>query len=87
EQLEEVTKKLKKIIIEEHDNEVVVKPEIVIEVAYEEIQKSTKYPSGYALRFPRLLNFRPDRSPNDCATVNEIEKLYGLQRGRHKSSS
>ncbi|MCX6819035.1 MAG: ATP-dependent DNA ligase [Candidatus Aenigmarchaeota archaeon] len=46
EQLEEVTKKLKKIIIEEHDNEVVVKPEIVIEVAYEEIQKSTKYPSG-----------------------------------------
>jgi DNA ligase-1 len=86
EQLDEVTKKLKKLITEEHGNEVKVNPEIVVEVAYEEIQKSTKYPSGYALRFPRLLRIRDpkDKGPEDINTVNEIERLYKQQRGRGK---
>jgi DNA ligase-1 len=83
EQLEEVTKKLKKIITEEHGRDVRVKPQIVIEVAYEEIQKSPKYPSGYALRFPRLLRFREkEKNPSDADTVKTIEKLYKQQRGR-----
>lgn len=86
-QLDEVTKKLKPLIIEEHGKHVKLKPELVIEVAYEEIQKSPKYPSGFALRFPRLLRLRPDRSASDCATVKEIEKLFKLQRGGFKKSS
>jgi len=85
EQLEELTKKMKKIIIEEHGIEVKVKPEIVVEVAYEEIQKSPTYPSGYALRFPRLLRFREsEKKPEDIDTISTIEKLFSQQRGRKK---
>jgi len=85
EQLEEVTKKLKKLIVEEHGKSVKVKPEIVIEVAYEEIQKSPKYPTGYALRFPRLLRFREEeKKPEEADTVATIEKLFRQQRGRGK---
>jgi len=86
EQLEELTKRMKKIIIEEKGIEVKVKPEIVVEVAYEEIQKSPNYPSGYALRFPRLLRFREsEKRPEEIDTVATIEKLYKQQRGRGKN--
>ena len=81
-QLEELTKELKKNIIEEKGNTVKVKPKIVVEVGYEEIQKSPKYPSGYALRFPRLINIRYDRSPEDIDSLQRLEKIYRLQRRR-----
>lgn len=85
EQLEEITGKLKKIIVSEAGREVKVKPQIVVEVAYEEIQKSPTYPSGYALRFPRLLRFREgEKRPEDSDTVQTIEKLYRQQRGRSR---
>ena len=59
--LAEMTKILKPHIISEKGNEVKIKPKIVIEVAYEEIQKSPTYSSGWALRFPRFLRIRWDR--------------------------
>jgi DNA ligase-1 len=69
-----MTKKLKKIILEEHGRHVLVKPEIVVAVRYQNIQKSPSYSSGYALRFPRIKVLRPDRGKNDIATLKEIEK-------------
>lgn len=83
-QLEELTKKLKNLIIEESGKVVKVKPEVVVEIGYEEIQKSPKYGSGYALRFPRLLRIRVDKSAGEADGVKTIEKLYGIQRGRKK---
>lgn len=83
EQLEELTKTLKPLITGEEGKIVSVKPQIVIEIGYEEIQASPKYPSGYALRFPRLLRIRTDeKSPKDADTVKTIEKLFKMQRGR-----
>lgn len=82
EQLEDLTKRLKKLITEEHGKIVKVKPEVVIEVGYEEIQKSKKYPTGYAFRFPRLLRIRDDKSPKDANTVADIEKLFKQQKRR-----
>ncbi len=80
-----LTKLLRKDILEENENKVTVKPRIVVEVGYEEIQKSPKYPSGFALRFPRLLRFRKDeKSPKDADTVATVAKLYKQQRGRNK---
>ena len=80
-QLEEITKKLKKLVIKEHGKTVDVKPELVIEVGYEEIQKSSKYPTGYALRFPRLLRIRSeDKGPEDINTVKDIEKFFRMQK-------
>ncbi|MBI3190296.1 ATP-dependent DNA ligase [archaeon] len=84
-QLEELTKKLKGLIVETHGKEVKVKPEVVIEIGYEEIQESSKYPSGYALRFPRLLRLREEeKTVKDIDTVQTIKKLYDMQRGRKK---
>ncbi|PIZ35783.1 MAG: DNA ligase, partial [Candidatus Aenigmarchaeota archaeon CG_4_10_14_0_8_um_filter_37_24] len=77
EQFQELTKQLKGLILEEKGTEVRLKPEVIVEVGYEEIQKSTKYESGYALRFPRLIGFKPDRKlPNE---LQKIEKLFKQQ--------
>jgi DNA ligase 1 len=81
-ELDQITKELKPLIQRESGKIVAVKPKIVLEVGYEEIQKSPKYPSGFALRFPRMIRFRPDRGPSDCETVRTIEMLYSKQRGR-----
>ncbi|MBI5347509.1 MAG: ATP-dependent DNA ligase [Candidatus Aenigmarchaeota archaeon] len=81
EQLKEVTKRLKKIITEEKGKEVRVRPEVVIEIGYEEIQKSPKYETGYALRFPRLIRFREEeKKPEDADTLATIEKLFRQQK-------
>ncbi len=82
EQMEELTKKLKPLIIEESGKIIKVMPKIVLEIGYEEIQKSPKYPSGYALRFPRLLRLRDEKTPKDANTVKDIEKFFKLQRRR-----
>ena len=70
----EITKRLKPLITEEKGREVSVKPEIVVTVTYQNIQRSPTYSSGYALRFPRFTRARPDRSAKDIATLEEIEK-------------
>jgi len=70
----EMTKKLKKLITEEKGRHVKVRPEIVVTVRYQNIQKSPTYTSGYALRFPRIKMLRPDRGVNDIATLKEVEK-------------
>ncbi len=77
---EELTNLLKPLIISEEGRLVRVRPEIVIEVAYQEIQKSPKYASGYALRFPRIVSIRNERSPREITTINEIENLYKSQQ-------
>jgi len=75
----ELTKILK--VVKSIGRDVIVKPEIVIEVAYEEIQKSPTYESGYALRFPRLLRLRPDKPLSEVDSIKRVERLYKLQRG------
>ena len=60
-----------------------IKPQIVIEVGYEEIQKSINYDSGFALRFPRFLRLRIDeKEVEDINTIDDIEMLYNQQRGK-----
>jgi len=71
---EDITKLLKPLIIKEKGKEVKVKPQLVVSVTYQNIQKSPSYSSGYALRFPRITHYRPDRKPYDIATIKDIEK-------------
>jgi DNA ligase-1 len=78
---EELTKLLKPKIVEEHGNEVRLKPDVVAEVAYEEIQKSPNYESGYALRFPRVVKIRPDKDISEADTKARVERLYSMQKG------
>ena len=78
---EEITKLLKPLITEEHGKHVKVKPKIVIEVGYEEIQKSPSYSSGYALRFPRVIRNRSsEKGVSDINTLKDVERLYEQQR-------
>ncbi len=76
----ELTKLLKPLIKETRGKEVVVKPEVVIEVSYEEIQKSPSYSSGFALRFPRFVRLRvAERGPLDANTIEDVERIYKSQ--------
>ena len=79
EDLEEFTKMLKPLIIEEHGKEVKIAPKVVVEVTYQEIQRSPKYKSGFALRFPRYVALREDKSPEEADTVGRIAQLYKIQ--------
>jgi len=79
EQFEDTTRKLKPLIEKEKGREVEIKPKIVVEVAFQEIQKSPKYKSGLALRFPRLIRIRSDKSADEADTLVRVEKLYKSQ--------
>ncbi len=82
EQLSELTSLFKELVISENGTHVEFEPKIVFEVGFEEIQKSPNYDSGYALRFPRLVNVRNDKSPEDADSIEKVEQLYARQKGR-----
>jgi len=77
EQLQALTEELKHDIVEEKGKLVTLRPRLVVEVGYQELQKSPTYASGYALRFPRLVKVRGDRSPEEAETLERVAKLAG----------
>jgi len=85
EDLAELTAIFRDLILLEKGMEVELKPAVIFEVAYEEIQRSPNYSSGYALRFPRLVQVRDDKSLEEADTVERVESLYRMQRGRSSS--
>jgi len=58
---------------------VTVKPEVVVEVTYNEIQRSPQYSSGFALRFARITKIREDKSAGQITTLAELQSLYERQ--------
>jgi len=82
----QMTKLLEPLITMSQDRVVRVQPKIVIEVDYEEIQRSPKYSSGFALRFPRFVNLREDRLASDVSSLEEVRVLAGTQRGREENA-
>ena len=68
----EITPKLLHLKTKETDYTVYVKPSIVVGVAYNEIQHSPHYKSGFALRFARITRFRDDKSPNLADTLQTL---------------
>jgi DNA ligase-1 len=56
-----------------------VEPKIVLEVAFNNVMKSDRHDSGYALRFPRIVRLRPDKLPEDADTVERVEEIYRSQ--------
>jgi len=76
----QLTNLLKSLIISEKGKIIKVKPEIVLEINYEEIQESPTYSSGYALRFPRLISIRDDRSPEEISSLETIKRYFQDQR-------
>jgi DNA ligase-1 len=74
-----MTKILQKLKTKEGPYTVYVKPQIVVEVTYNEIQRSPTYKSGFALRFARITRIREDKSPSESDTLTRIKDLYQKQ--------
>jgi DNA ligase-1 len=75
-EIKELTKLLRSASTEKFGRVILVKPEVVLEVAFDGVQKSARHKSGYALRFPRILRWRKDKKPEDADDVARVEALY-----------
>jgi DNA ligase-1 len=56
-----------------------VEPRIVLEVAFNNMMRSSRHESGYALRFPRIVRLRPDKQPGDADTIETVKEIYEQQ--------
>ena len=56
-----------------------VEPKIVLEVAFNNMMRSARHSSGYALRFPRIVRLRPDKGPEDADTIETVKEIYERQ--------
>ncbi|OGN88105.1 MAG: hypothetical protein A2X23_11035 [Chloroflexi bacterium GWC2_73_18] len=81
-EIAEMTRWFEAHTVERHGRYRVVEPSVVIEVAFDVIQRSTRHRSGFALRFPRIVRLRPDKSPDEIDTLETVRALHdGLQHG------
>jgi DNA ligase-1 len=64
-----------------------VAPEVVIEVAFDVVQKSALHASGYALRFPRIARLRPDKAAHEIDTLADVERIYAEMLAREGVSA
>ncbi len=60
---------------------VYVRPELVVEVAFNDLQASPQYPGGLALRFARVKGYRPDKTAADADTLATLQEIWRLQTG------
>jgi DNA ligase-1 len=55
---------------------VYVRPELVVEIAFNDVQESSQYPGGMALRFARVKGYRPDKRPEEADTIDAVRAIY-----------
>ena len=81
----EMDKILQPLVISEKGGGAKVKPKVVVSVTYQNVQVSPSYSSGFALRFPRITHYRPERGIYDIATIDdikkELERMNKLRKG------
>jgi len=75
----DMTELLKQITVQDFGYRRVVKPQVILEVAFDAIQKSSLHDSGFALRFPRIKLIRTDKSLNDIDTLEKVNEIYERQ--------
>ena len=80
EEIDEMTRRLKGITVKDYGYRREVRPEIVVEVAFDSIQRSDRHNGGYALRFPRIKRIRTDKSPSDIDTMEKVERIFSGQK-------
>jgi DNA ligase-1 len=74
------TERLRALAIGESDGSVVhVRPELVVEVAFDGIQASPRYPAGLALRFARVKRYRGDKRAEDADTIEAVRRIHAAQ--------
>jgi DNA ligase 1 len=79
-EITEMTKWFLEHTIEDQGFRLIVEPKIVLEVAFNNMMRSDRHNSGYALRFPRIVRLRPDKPPEQADTVERVKEIYKRQR-------
>jgi DNA ligase 1 len=74
-----MTHRFREMITRDHGFVLEVRPEVVIEVAFNAVMKSDRHESGFALRFPRIVKLRPDKPVEEIDTLARVEEIYGSQ--------
>jgi DNA ligase-1 len=82
----EMTRRLKELTVKVEPRRVIVLPKIVVEVAYNEVQRSPTYDCQMALRFARITRIRDDKTPEQADSIQRIREIYEKQfskKGRY----
>jgi DNA ligase-1 len=80
-EIAEYTKRFLEMTIQDQGHRRMVRPEVVLEVAFDSIQHSGRHLSGYALRFPRIARIREDKPVDEIDTLERVAELYGRYFG------
>ena len=78
-EIAEMTKWFLEHTIEDQGFRLIVEPKIVLEVAFNNMMRSDRHESGYALRFPRIVRIRPDKLPEEADTIEKSQEIYEKQ--------
>ena len=78
-EIAEMTERFKAITLQDHGRYRTVVPEVVVEIAFDRIMRSARHRSGFAMRFPRIVRIRDDKSPAEIDTLATVEALFGEQ--------
>ena len=78
EEVRALTRVLRGLTNERFGKVALVRPEVVLEVAFDGVQKSPRHKSGYSLRFPRILRWRRDKTAGESDTLDRVKELYEL---------
>jgi DNA ligase-1 len=76
------TKRLQEIEVRREGHIVYVRPELVVEIAFNGLQDSPHYPGGLALRFARVIRYREDKKPEEADTIDTVRRLHAGGLGR-----
>ena len=74
--LEWQTAELQKRAVSQDEWTVHVRPELVVEIAFNDLQESSQYPGGLALRFARVKGYRPDKRPDEADSIDTVRRIY-----------
>src|SRR3989441_6528572 len=86
-EIADMTRRFLAITLEDRGWARIVKPEVVLEVAFDSIQHSGRHASGYALRFPRIVRIRDDKPVDEIDTLNRVSELYERYFGKKTETS
>ena len=78
-EIADMTERFKGITLRDLGRYRTVVPEVVVEIAFDRIMRSTRHRSGFAMRFPRIVRIRDDKTPAEIDTLATVEALYGEQ--------
>ena len=78
-EIAEMTEHFKGITLADHGRYRTVVPEVVVEIAFDRIMRSSRHRSGFAMRFPRIVRVRDDKTPAQIDTLTTVEALFGEQ--------